>query len=79
MSKLFEKPIPSVAVQRSSFGGGWVWGLNEAGSLALISFFQEPASEIPTTSNRPGWIVEPYQASDLSEHLQSCGLTWELQ
>jgi hypothetical protein len=78
MNKLFEKPLPSVAVRRSSFGGGWVWGLNEAGSLALVEYFQTSAAPIPG-EDRPGWIVEPQDGEDLAAYLQAEGIEWELR
>lgn len=76
---LFEKPIPSIAVQRSSFGGGWVWGLNETGKRALNHYFGYAPQPLAPLGGKSGYMVEPQEAEDLAEYLRGEGLAWELQ
>lgn len=76
---VFEKAMPSVAVTRSSFGGGWAVALNAAGTQALHEFFGDEPVEQPALGGTLGYIVEPYQAVDLAEHLRSCNCEWEIR
>jgi hypothetical protein len=70
---------PAVAVRRSSFGGVWAWPLSPVGEDALFRFFCEPPAPIPPLGGKPAYIVEPYAAGDLAEHLQELGVEWEVQ
>lgn len=83
---VFKRAIPSVAVTRSSFGGGWAWALNAAGEQALREFYNgEDPAEIPVLATygqrgfAKGYIVEPHESEDLAEHLRSCNLEWEIR
>lgn len=81
-ARVFELSKPDVGVIQSSFGGGWVWPLNAVGTQALRKFFGEEPASIPVMGNEGaallGYIVEPYQAGDLAEHLRSAGIVWKV-
>lgn len=76
---LFEKEIPEAdaRVYASTFGGGWIVPLTPKGEQALGEFFGEEPSDLAPIGAR-GFIVEPYQASDLAEHLTENELTWSV-
>lgn len=69
---------PGVAVMHSSFGGGWIWALNDKGAQALFSFFGEPPTEIQPIM-RAAYIVEPQDADGLADHLDEAGVAWRLE
>lgn len=75
---LFDLSKPGVAVQRSQMGGGWAWGITDAGTRALHDYFQEPPAECPPI-RREAYIVEPQDAADLAEYLRGEGIAWEIQ
>jgi hypothetical protein len=78
MSGVFDLANPGAEAIRSTFGGGWIIPLTPAGSMALADFFDEEPAELPRLGGRAGYIVEPYQAGDLAEHLRAAGVAWKV-
>lgn len=76
---VFDLSKPGVEVCASSFGGGWVFPLDAAGTQALHEFFDEKPAPLAPHGGRSGYIVEPQEASDLAEHLRSCNVAWEIK
>lgn len=74
----FDLSKPGVAVQASTFGGGWAWPLNEKGREALRAYFGENPVPLRPLDGRKGYIVEPYDAHDLAEHLRACEVAWKV-
>jgi hypothetical protein len=70
---------PGAEVISSSFGGGWIIPLTPAGSIALADFFNEEPCKLAVLGGRAGYIVEPYQAGDLAEHLHGAGIAWRVR
>lgn len=50
-------------------GGGWIVPDTERGECVLRSFFGEQADFIDPIQET-GWIIEPYQVTDLADYLQ---------
>jgi hypothetical protein len=78
MSGVFDLANPGAEAIRSPMGGGWIVPLTPAGSMALADFFDEEPVELAPLGGRAGYIVEPYQAGDLAEHLRAAGVAWKV-
>lgn len=75
---------PDVGILRAPMGGAWAWPLTPAGTQTLFEFFDEEPNELPVPIGGEGgfargYIVEPYQAGDLAEHLHLCNCAWRVE
>ncbi len=68
-------PAADVESCGSSFGGGWAFGLTDAGTAALEELTGESAFPLAPHGGRFGWIIEPQDAADLFESFAARGLT----
>lgn len=71
--------IFDVQTIRSSFGGGWVIPLTPMGTQALMEFFGEEPDELAPLGGTAGYIVEPWQGTDLIEFMKIQGLAVECE
>lgn len=76
---VFDLSKPGVeTIPCHTFGGGWAFPLTPDGQLALEGYFGEKPTPLAPHDGRLGYIVEPQDASDLAEHLQSIGVAWKV-
>jgi hypothetical protein len=75
----FDLSNPHVRAVASPMGGGWAIPLTEEGTDALTDFFGEPPAPIAPLGGAEGYIVEPYQAVDVADHLRGAGLAWAVK
>ncbi len=75
---LFDISKPGVGVMQSSFGGGWAWGITDAGTRALFDYFDRPPAECPAIQ-REAYIIEPQDAADLAQYLRDEGIAWAVE
>jgi hypothetical protein len=78
MRTVFDLANPGADVIRSPMGGGWIVPLTPEASQSLMEFFDEEPSELAPLGGRSGYIVEPYQAGILAEHLRAAGIAWKV-
>lgn len=76
---VFDLSKPAVKAIKSTFGGGWVVPLNDDGRRVLLEYYQEQPIAIAPLGNLLGYIVEPQEAGDLAEYLQSEKIAWEVE
>lgn len=76
----FDISKPGVRAISSTFGGGWALPINEEGKDALRDFYGEDASPLPIwVGEALGYVVEPQDSADLSEHLRAAGVAWTIE
>lgn len=68
-----EKPIDVRLVMSTEFGGGWAFADTGTGRDALAEFYCEPPHALYPFGDEQGYIVEPWEARELLEHLKAEG------
>ena len=67
------KPVDVRLVMSAEFGGGWAFADTGTGRDALAEFYCEPPHALYPFGGEEGYIVEPWEARELLEHLKAEG------